>query len=50
ILLSHVCNWLSAQTIWALLCPKSWCQLDLVKDADVRKIAAMDDIEGKEEV
>ncbi|KIK80534.1 hypothetical protein PAXRUDRAFT_126440, partial [Paxillus rubicundulus Ve08.2h10] len=50
ILLSHIRNRLSVQTIRALLCLKSWSQLGLVKDADVRKVAAMDDVEGKEEV
>lgn len=50
VLLAHVRNRLCAQTIRALLCLGSWSRLGLVKDADIKKVTIMDDVEGEEEV
>ncbi|KIM92175.1 hypothetical protein PILCRDRAFT_57149, partial [Piloderma croceum F 1598] len=49
LLLSHVQNWLSAQTTQALLCLGSWNLAGMVKDEDVMKVAVLNDVEGDEE-
>jgi hypothetical protein len=50
LILSHICNRLSAQTTHALLCLGSWSLLGMVRDEDVLKVALLQDGEGEEEV
>jgi hypothetical protein len=45
LLLSHVRSRLSAQTTRSILCLGGWSLLGLVKDDDVRVVAALPDIE-----
>ena len=49
LLLSHVCNRLSAQTMRVLLCLGSWSLAGMVMDDDILKVALLNDIEGDEE-
>ena len=49
LLLSHIQNWLSAQSTQALLCLGSWSKLGLVKDNDVMAVAVLADVDGDEE-
>ena len=44
--LSHVCNWLSSQSIQALMCLGSWSQLGLVKDKDIFAVTVLAEVEG----
>ena len=44
IVLSHVHNRLSSQSVCALLCLGSWSLMGLIKDVDVKKIVVMDDV------
>jgi hypothetical protein len=46
---SHVRNWLTAQTTWALLCVGLWSCLGLVKDKNIHSVASLPDVDGKEE-
>ena len=50
LVLSHIRNRLSAQTMRALLCLGSWSLLGMVKDEDVLKVALLNNVEGDEEV
>jgi hAT family C-terminal dimerisation region len=50
LILSHICNRLSAQTTHALLYLGSWSLLGMVRDEDVLKVALLQDVEGEEEV
>ncbi|KIM53770.1 hypothetical protein SCLCIDRAFT_138316 [Scleroderma citrinum Foug A] len=50
ILLSHMRNCLSAQSIHALLCLRSWSVERFVKSAGLQKIADLEDINGDEDV
>ena len=36
LLLSHICNWLSVQSMQALLCLGIWSSMDYVKDRDLK--------------
>ena len=49
LLLSHVHNWLSAQTTWALPCLGAWSLAGMVMDDDILKVALLNDVEGDEE-
>ena len=49
LLLSHIRNWLSAQSTWALLCLGSWSKMGLIKDNDVMAVAVLADVDGDEE-
>lgn len=49
LLLSHVQNRLSSQSIRALMCLGNWSQLGLVKDKDVHAITMLAEIEEDEE-
>ena len=49
LLLSHVCNRLSAQTTQVLLCLGSWSLAGMVMDDDILKVALLNDVEGDEE-
>ena len=44
IILSHVCNRLSSQSVRVLLCLGSWSSMGLIKDVDVKKVVVMDDV------
>ena len=48
LLLSHVRNRLSAQTMWALLCLGSWSLAGMVMDDNILKVA-LNDVERDEE-
>jgi hypothetical protein len=50
LILSHVHDRLSAQTMCALLCLGSWSLIGMVKDEDMLKVAILEDEEGEEEV
>ena len=50
IVLSHVRNRLSSQSVRALLCLGSWSSMGLVKDVDVKKVVVMDDVNGDVDV
>ena len=47
LLLSHVCNRLSAQSTHAILCLGSWSLLNLVKDDDVMVMALLPEVDGE---
>jgi hypothetical protein len=49
ILLSHIRNRLSAQSIRALMCLGNWSKLGYVTDKDVLAVTIMPDVEGDEE-
>jgi hypothetical protein len=49
ILLSHICNQLSSQSIRALMCLESWSRLGLVKDKDIFAVTVLAEIEGDED-
>ena len=49
LLLSHVRNRLSSQSIRALMCLGNWSLLGLVKDKDITAVTALAEIEGDEE-
>jgi hypothetical protein len=49
ILLSHVCNQLSLQSIRALMCLGSWSKLRLVKNNDILTVTCEAEEEGDEE-
>ena len=48
ILLPHLRNRLSSQSIRALLCLGSWSLLGLVKDEDVKKVVALDEVQEED--
>ena len=48
LLISHIWNWLSAQSTWALLCLGSWSKMGLIKDKDVMAVAVLADVDGDE--
>ncbi|KIK77635.1 hypothetical protein PAXRUDRAFT_166211, partial [Paxillus rubicundulus Ve08.2h10] len=50
LILSHTHAWLSAQSTCALLCLGIWSGLGLIKDEDIKKVIALPDIEGDNEV
>lgn len=51
VLLSHIHNHLSSQSVQALICLGSWSWMGLVKDADLKKVVMMKDVvEGKDHV
>ena len=50
LILSHVWNWLSAQTTCMVLCVGSWSLLNLVKAKDAQKVAALEEINGEDDV
>jgi hypothetical protein len=49
LLLSHVHNCLSSQSIRALMCLGSWSLLGLVKDTDIYAVTTLAEVEGDEE-
>ena len=49
IVLSHVRNRLSAQSIRALLCLGNWSRLGYVRDKDVLAVTMQPDLEGDED-
>ena len=49
VLLSHVHNWLSSQSIWALMCLGSWSWIGLVKDKDIFAVTVLAEVEGDED-
>ena len=49
LVLSHVCNCLSAQTTCALLCLSAWSLLRYVSSNDVLSITSLPDLEEGEE-
>ena len=49
ILLSHIRNRLSSQSICALMCLGGWSRLGLVKDKDILAVTTFAEIEGDEE-
>jgi hypothetical protein len=49
LLLSHVRNRLSSQSIRALMCLGNWSRLGLVKDRDIHAVTMLAEIEGAEE-
>jgi hypothetical protein len=49
LLLSHVRNRLSSQSIRALMCLGNWSLLGLVKDKDITAVTALAEIEGDKE-
>ena len=49
LLLSHICNHLSSQSIHALMCLGGWSQLGLAKDKDIFAVTTLAEIEGDEE-
>ena len=49
VLLSHVRNHLSSQSIRALICLGSWSLLGLVKDNDIFAVTSAAEVEGEEE-
>ena len=49
ILLSHIRNRLSAQSIRALMCLGNWSKLGYVRDQDVLAVTILPDVEGDEE-
>jgi len=48
LLLSHVQNGLSAQSIWALMCLSAWSRVGLVKDSNVTEAVRLPDVSGSE--
>ena len=46
LVLSHVRNGLSAQSMRAILCLSYWSPLGLVKNSDARAVAELSDVEG----
>nr|VWP01875.1 Non-specific serine/threonine protein kinase (EC [Ganoderma boninense] len=49
LLLSHICNRLSAQSTRAILCLGSWAQAGFVKPADERKVTQLEEIDNGDE-
>ena len=49
LLLLHIRNRLSSQSIHALMCLGSWSQLELVKDKDIFSVTTLVEIKGDEE-
>jgi len=49
ILLSYICNHLSAQTTHALMCLETWSKLGYVEDKDVHTVSQLSDVEGEED-
>jgi hypothetical protein len=49
ILLSHIRNRLSAQSIRTLMCVGNWSRLGYVRDQDVCAVTMLPDVEGDEE-
>lgn len=49
IILSHIQNRLSAQSIHAVMCIGNWSKLGYVRDKDVLAVAMLPDVEGDEE-
>ena len=49
LLLSHVCNQPTAQTMWVLLCLGYWSLTGMVMGDDILKVALLSDVEGDEE-
>ena len=50
IILLHVHNHLSSQSVHTLLCLRLWSSMGLVKDMDVKKVVVMDDVNGDVDV
>ena len=50
VLLSHIRNCLSSQSVHALLCLGSWSVAGFIKSADVQKLEPFREIEGNEDV
>ena len=49
LLLFHIHNQLSLQSIQALMCLSSWSLLGLVKDKDIFAVTALAEVEGDKE-
>jgi hypothetical protein len=49
LLLSHVCNRLSVQSMQALLCVGVWSLMGHIKDKDVRPITMLPEVDSNEE-
>ena len=49
IILSHIRNRLSAQSIRALMCVGEWSKLGYVRDKDVLAVTMQPDVEGNKE-
>jgi hypothetical protein len=49
ILLSHIRNRLSTQSIRALMCVGNWSRLGYVRDRDVQAVTTLPEVEGDEE-
>jgi hypothetical protein len=49
ILLSHIQNCLSMQSIHALMCLGNWSKLAYVRDQDILVVIMLPDVEGDEE-
>jgi hypothetical protein len=50
LILSHIHNWLSAQSTRALLCLRLQSLLGMVRDEDMLQVALLNDMEGEEEL
>ncbi|KIK20438.1 hypothetical protein PISMIDRAFT_105800 [Pisolithus microcarpus 441] len=48
VLLSHVCNCLSAQTTCSLLCLSQWSSLDLIANKDLESVTLLLEVNGDE--
>jgi hypothetical protein len=51
-ILSHMCNCLSAQSVHVILCLSlsSWSPEDFIKNTDTQKLATMEEIEGDHDI
>jgi len=48
LVLPYVHNWLSSQSIRALLCLGDWSLRGFVKDGDINSVAILPDVDGEE--
>ena len=48
LLMSHICNQLSAQSTQALLCVGAWTQAGYVKISDLKHVASLPDVKDDE--
>ena len=48
-MMSHIHNWLSANTTWALLCLGAWTKAGYVKAADLKYTASQPDTKDDKE-
>jgi hypothetical protein len=47
---SHIQNWISVQSTWALMCLGVWSNMGYIEDRDVKAVTALPDIvDGQEE-